>query len=169
MSKVGFIGVGYMGYGMVKNLLKKHDVYIFAHKNRKPINKLLKIGAHEIKSYEELKNNDLNCLMLCVTNTPIALKVADKINKNIRVVNIPCWEIFHNQNNEYKERILLTNCKKRISIEAGSTHGWEKFTGIEGLNIGIDDFGHSAPGTDVAKKFGFTLDNIKKQIEDYLK
>tara|TARA_B100000575_G_scaffold112954_1_gene89912 strand:- start:2687 stop:4633 length:1947 start_codon:yes stop_codon:yes gene_type:complete len=99
----------------------------------------------------------------------LALKVADKINKNIRVVNIPCWEIFHNQNNEYKERILLTNCKKRISIEAGSTHGWEKFTGIEGLNIGIDDFGHSAPGTDVAKKFGFTLDNIKKQIEDYLK
>ena len=84
----------------------------------------------------------------------LALKVADKINKNIRVVNIPCWEIFHNQNNEYKERILLTNCKKRISIEAGSTHGWEKFTGIEGLNIGIDDFGHSAPGTDVAKKLG---------------
>ena len=42
MTKVGFIGVGYMGYGMVKNLLKKHNVFIFAHKNRKPINKLVK-------------------------------------------------------------------------------------------------------------------------------
>ena len=84
MSKVGFIGVGYMGYGMVKNLLKKHDVYIFAHKNRKPINKLLKIGAHEIKSYDELKNSNLDCLMLCVTNTPIALKVANEIKKYLQ-------------------------------------------------------------------------------------
>ena len=82
MTKVGFIGVGYMGYGMVKNLLKKHNVFIFAHKNRKPINKLVKLGAIELKSYKELKNNNLNCLMLCVTNTPIALKVANEI-KNL--------------------------------------------------------------------------------------
>ena len=83
MSKVGFIGVGYMGYGMVKNLLKKHNVFIFAHKNRKPINKLVKLGAIELKSYKELKNNNLNCLMLCVTNTPIALKVANEIKNFI--------------------------------------------------------------------------------------
>ena len=82
MTNVGFIGVGYMGYGMVKNLLKKHNVFIFAHKNRKPINKLVKLGAIELKSYKELKNNNLNCLMLCVTNTPIALKVANEI-KNL--------------------------------------------------------------------------------------
>ena len=82
MTKVGFIGVGYMGYGMVKNLLKKHNVFIFAHKNRKPINKLVKLGAIELKSYKELKNNNLNCVMLCVTNTPIALKVANEI-KNL--------------------------------------------------------------------------------------
>ena len=82
MTNVGFIGVGYMGYGMVKNLLKKHNVFIFAHKNRKPINKLVKLGAIELKSYKELKNNNLNCFMLCVTNTPIALKVANEI-KNL--------------------------------------------------------------------------------------
>ena len=82
MTNVGFIGVGYMGYGMVKNLLKKHNVFIFAHKNRKPINKLVKLGAIELKSYKELKNNNLNCLMLCVTNTQIALKVANEI-KNL--------------------------------------------------------------------------------------
>ena len=56
MSNVGFIGVGYMGYGMAKNLLKKHNVYIFAHKNRLPVNKLLKIGAKELKTYSEIKN-----------------------------------------------------------------------------------------------------------------
>ena len=83
MTKVGFIGVGYMGYGMVKNLLKKHNVFIFAHKNRKPINKLVKLGAIELKSYKELKNSNLNCLMLCVTNTPIALNIANEIKNFI--------------------------------------------------------------------------------------
>ncbi len=97
MSKVGFIGVGYMGYGMVKNLLKKHDVYIFAHKNRKPINRLLKIGAQEIKSYDELKNSNLDCLMLCVTNTPIALKVANKIIKFLQKKTIIIDLTTHNK------------------------------------------------------------------------
>ena len=69
MSNVGFIGVGYMGYGMAKNLLKKHNVFIYAHKNRKPINKLKKIGAIELKSYNEIKKQKLDCLMICVTNT----------------------------------------------------------------------------------------------------
>ena len=59
MSNIGFIGVGYMGYGMAKNLLKKHNVFIFAHKNKKPINKLKKIGAIELKSYMKSKNKNL--------------------------------------------------------------------------------------------------------------
>ena len=102
MSKVGFIGVGYMGYGMVKNLLKKHDVYIFAHKNRKPINKLLKIGAHEIKSYDGLKNSNLDCLMLCVTNTPIALKVANEIKKYLQKKTIIIDLTTHNKKGAIK-------------------------------------------------------------------
>ena len=55
-----------MGYGMAKNLLKKHNVFIFAHRNRKPINKLKKIGAKELKSYNEIQNYKLDCLMICV-------------------------------------------------------------------------------------------------------
>ena len=97
MTKVGFIGVGYMGYGMVKNLLKKHNVFIFAHKNRKPINKLVKLGAIELKSYKELKNNNLNCLMLCVTNTPIALKVANEIKNFINKKTIIIDLTTHNK------------------------------------------------------------------------
>ena len=97
MTNVGFIGVGYMGYGMVKNLLKKHNVFIFAHKNRKPINKLVKLGAIELKSYKELKNNNLNCLMLCVTNTPIALKVANEIKNFINKKTIIIDLTTHNK------------------------------------------------------------------------
>ena len=78
-NKVGFIGAGYMGYGMAKNLIKTFDVYIIAHKNRDPIDRLVNIGAKEVSSYEELLSNNLDCLMMCVTNTPIAITVAEKI------------------------------------------------------------------------------------------
>jgi 3-hydroxyisobutyrate dehydrogenase-like beta-hydroxyacid dehydrogenase len=77
--KVGFIGVGYMGYGMAKNLIKDFDVFVIAHTNRKPIEKLVSKGATEVNSYKDLLNLNLDCLMMCVTNTPIAIKIAKKI------------------------------------------------------------------------------------------
>ena len=78
-NKVGFIGTGYMGYGMAINLIKNFDVYIIAHKNRDPIDRLVNIGAKEVSSYEDLFNKNLDCLMMCVTNTPIAITIAEKI------------------------------------------------------------------------------------------
>ncbi len=113
MSNVVFIGVGYMGYGMAKNLLKKHNVYIFAHKNRKPVNKLIKIGAKELKTYSEIKNIKIDCLMICVTNTPIAINVANKIknylNSNTLVIDLTT----HDKNGTLKmNKIFLS---KKIS------------------------------------------------------
>lgn len=78
-NKVGFIGAGYMGYGMAKNLIKNFDVYIIANKNRDPIDRLVNIGANEVSSYEELLSKNLDCIMMCVTNTPIAISIAEKI------------------------------------------------------------------------------------------
>jgi len=78
-NKVGFIGTGYMGYGMAKNLIKNFEVYIIAHKNRDPVDRLVNIGAKEVSSYEDLFNKNLDCLMMCVTNTPIAITIAEKI------------------------------------------------------------------------------------------
>ena len=66
-KKVGFIGAGYMGYGMSKNLIKDFDLYVIAHKNRKPIDKLIEEGATEVFTYKELLNLNLDCLMMCVT------------------------------------------------------------------------------------------------------
>ena len=83
-SKVGFIGAGYMGYGMAKNLLKENDVYIIAHQNRDPIDRLVKEGAIEVNSYNDLINHNLDCLMLCVTNTPIAINIAELITPLIK-------------------------------------------------------------------------------------
>ena len=89
----------------------------------------------------------------------VALEVAEKItNKDIKVVNMACWELFDEQPQNYRDSVLDNNSALRVSIEAGITLGWEHYTGLNGLNIGIDTFGESAPGEDVADHFGLTPD-----------
>ena len=79
VKKVGFIGAGYMGFGIAKNILKNNfSLKVIAHKNRAPIEKLLKIGAHEVKTYDEL-SKDIDCVFICVTNTKIAKEIAGNI------------------------------------------------------------------------------------------
>ena len=84
MKKIGFIGVGYMGYGIAKNILKHNNkLYVVANKNRKPIDKIISKGAEEVKSFEEFSNKNLDVLFMCVTNTPIAKSISDKLSKII--------------------------------------------------------------------------------------
>ena len=94
--------------------------------------------------------------------------ILDNRNKKIQIINLPCWELFEKQDEQYISSIMSSNCRKRISLEAGITIGWQKFTGIDGLNIGINEFGASAPGKDVAKHLGFVKEKITSLIEDYL-
>jgi len=81
MSNVGFIGVGYMGYGIAKNILEKdNNLFVIANKNRKPIEKIVSKGAVEVKSFEDFRDKQLNVLVKCVTNTPIAKEIATKLS-----------------------------------------------------------------------------------------
>ena len=90
--KIGFIGAGYMGYGMAHNLLKNnYSVSVIAHKNRKPIDRLIDEGAIECKSMKEL-GEDNNVIVMCVTNTPIATEVANEI---VRLVKHPYADKFY--------------------------------------------------------------------------
>ena len=82
---------------------------------------------------------------------------------------MPCWEIFNLQPNEYKQELIPLRGNLKVSIEAGITNGWEKYIGRNGLAIGIDHFGSSAPAVDLATKFGFTADQVINKIETYLK
>ena len=93
MSNVGFIGVGYMGYGIAKNILEKNNnLFVIANKNRKPIKKIVSKGANEVKTIEEFKEKQLNVLVKCVTNTPIAkeiaLKLANILDKKTLIIDI---------------------------------------------------------------------------------
>ena len=80
MKNIGFIGVGYMGYGIAKNILKNsHKLYVVANRNREPIDKIVFEGATEIKSFEEFLDKNLDALFICVTNTPIAKSISKKM------------------------------------------------------------------------------------------
>ena len=82
MNNIGFIGVGYMGYGIAKNILDKgNNLFVIAKKNKKPIEKILSKGAKEVKTLEEFKEKQLNVLFKCVTNTPIAKEIAQELSK----------------------------------------------------------------------------------------
>ena len=89
MSNIGFIGVGYMGYGIAKNIVKHgHKLFVVANKNRKPIEKIVSEGAKEIVSIEEFSNKNLDCLFMCVTNTPIAKSISEKLSKILNAKTI---------------------------------------------------------------------------------
>jgi len=96
----------------------------------------------------------------------LALAAQEELKKekiSSRVVSMPSWELFEKQSNEYKEKVLPKDVKKRISIEAGSTLGWHKYVTDEGFSIGIDEFGKSAPIDALMKEFGFTVENVMKK------
>ena len=84
-----------------------------------------------------------------------------------RVVSMPSTSVFDRQDQAYKDSILTPGVK-RVAIEAGVTDYWRKYVGLEGGVVGIDTFGESAPGGDVMKHFGFTVENVVKNVKDVL-
>ncbi|MES1021759.1 transketolase [Gloeocapsa sp. BRSZ] len=97
------------------------------------------------------------------SETQLCVQAAEQLRsegKKVRVVSMPCWEVFEEQDAEYRESVLPKAVKKRVSVEAGSTFGWCRYVGDEGIAIGIDQYGSSAPGSVCMEKFGFTVDNV---------
>jgi transketolase len=79
---------------------------------------------------------------------------------NVRVVSLPCWELFEAQERSYRESVLPPAVRPRLAIEAGASLGWERWVGDSGAIIGLDHFGASAPGDIVLEKFGFSVDHV---------
>ena len=85
-----------------------------------------------------------------------------------RVVSMPSWEIFEEQPEEYRGKVLPPQVKARISVEQGSTMGWRRFVGDGGRSIGMHTFGASAPLKELQKKFGFTPDALVATARELL-
>ena len=97
----------------------------------------------------------------------LALKAADELRaagKKIRVVSMPSTNIFDAQDAAYRESVLPSAVTKRVAVEAGVTDGWWKYVGTNGKIVGLDRFGESAPAGQLFKEFGFTVENVVKNI-----
>ena len=77
-----------------------------------------------------------------------------------RVVSMPSWELFAAQDEAYRESVLPKRIKARVTVEAGSPLGWHRWAGDEGVVIGLERFGASAPGEDVMQHLGFTSEHV---------
>jgi len=104
-------------------------------------------------------------LILIGTGSEVELceDAAEKLRadgKKVRVVSMPCWKLYEEQDAAYKESVLPKAVKKRLVVEAMSSFGWAKYFGDEGDMISVDTFGASAPGGIVMEKFGYTVDNV---------
>jgi len=104
-------------------------------------------------------------LILIGTGTELELctKAAAQLRADghkVRVVSMPCVELFEEQDAAYRESVLPAACRKRVVVEASSSYGWHKYTGFDGASVSIDRFGASAPGPVCLEKFGFTVDNV---------
>jgi transketolase len=89
-----------------------------------------------------------------------AAKMLAHANVAARVVSLPSWELFDQQDEDYRQSVLPKSVQARVSVEAGSTLGWERYAGVGGAMIGMHRFGASAPASDLMKRFGFTAEDI---------
>ena len=78
----------------------------------------------------------------------------------VRVVSMPCVELFEEQDSAYQDSVLPPSVRRRLVVEASSSFGWHKYTGFDGDTVSINRFGASAPGSVCLEHFGFTIDNV---------
>jgi transketolase len=129
-------------------------------------------GAYRLKAAENARKV---IIIATGSEVEIAIDAAEKLEAQgigTDVVSMPCTERFDAQPRQYREDILPDVSNReilRVSIEAGTTFGWERYVGLHGLKIGIDRFGVSAPAKDAYDYFGLTPDKIATRITDFMK
>jgi transketolase len=113
-----------------------------------------------------LSNSDKPAQIILIgtgSEVQLLLKAQEKLNEESIasiVVSMPSWELFEMQDQAYKDSVFPPSLKKRLAVEAASPLGWQKYVTDEGSIIGINRFGESAPGEEIMKEFGFTVENV---------
>ena len=129
-------------------------------------------GAYRLKSAGNARKV---IFMATGSEVEIAMSAAERLEQQgigADVVSMPCTERFDAQPREYREDVLPDVSNReilRVSVEAGTTFGWERYTGLHGLRIGIDRFGVSAPAPDAYNFFGLTPDKVAQRVTDFMK
>ena len=101
----------------------------------------------------------------------LAIEAAEKLSaagRGVRVVSMPCAEVFQRQDVEYRESVLPSHLLARVAVEASHQDWWYKYVGLDGRVVGMNCFGESAPGPVLMKEFGFTVENVIEALEDVI-
>ena len=125
-------------------------------------------GAYEVYSNSTQPNR---VIFSSGSELHVALQVAKNLESAgelIRVISVPCWELFELQEESYKNDILTMSAEKRHSIEAQVSFGWHRFVGNKGQVIGLDRFGYSAPAAAIRQEIGFSVDQLVEKILKYV-
>ncbi|WP_284140045.1 transketolase [Virgibacillus sp. LDC-1] len=130
----------------------------------------VKKGAYIVS---DSKKETPDALLLATgSEVQLAIKAQEQLAAkeiDVRVVSMPSWDRFNEQDETYKHSVLPKSVKKRVAIEMGASFGWERYTGDEGIVLGIDTFGASANGDKVMKEYGFSVENVVQNVERLLK
>lgn len=153
--------------GPVALILSRQKLPILDRSQGNP-EKMLSSGAYIISDSKEPPDAVLIATGSEVRLAVEAKKLLSEKGISIRVVSMPSWELFEKTSSGYKQKVLPSSVA-RISIEAGSPVGWERYTGNSVNIIGISGFGASAPGGTVMEKFGFTVENVVEKVISVLK
>jgi len=131
--------------------------------------KLAVKGGYVIK---DVAGDKIDTILIATgSEVDVSIKAAEKLEAegiNVRVVSMPCQELFDRQDKDYKESVLPSTVLNRIAVESASSFGWHKYTGL-GENITIDHYGTSGPAGELFVKFGFTVENISNKVKDLTK
>ena len=152
---------------------KTPSVLSLTRQNLDPVRlKFSNTNKCSLGAYEILRSNKKINLTILASGSEVNLakKVCENLAKNkiySKVISVPCQEIFNNQSQSYRNKILKET-KYIFSIEAGRTDSWNKYVGKDGLTFGINDFGKSAPYEDIYNYFGLSVKNISFKIKNFL-
>jgi transketolase len=153
---------------------KTPSVLSLTRQNLEPVRlKFSSTNKCSLGAYEILRSNKKINLTILASGSEVNLakKISENLAKNkiySKVISVPCQEIFDNQSQSYRNKILKET-KYIFSIEAGRTDSWNKYVRNDGLTFGINDFGKSAPYEDIYNHFGLSVKNISSKIKNFLR
>ena len=126
-------------------------------------------GAYVVS---EAKGNMDGIFIASGSEVALAIEAQEKLageGINVRVVSMPCMDIFRQQSKEYQESVLPGNVRARVAVEAAADFGWGAYVGLDGASVTMQSFGASAPGGTLFKKFGFTAEHVADVMKQVIK
>jgi transketolase len=127
-------------------------------------------GAYVLADLGE--NDPEIILMASGSEVDLIIKAGELIaaeGRSVRLVSFPSWELFKMQDQGYRDQVLPPQVSKRLAVEAGVSQGWREWVGDEGVILGVDRYGASAPAGKIFEEFGFSIDSVIQKATEILR